>query len=137
MPAWRRFSYYPRKVESKRTDGRSQVTVIAARPARELIYSDKVDDTFPLVRALRMLEDGLWSNLKYQTQYWPEFAEFPYFPAAVEFQDSVGAAGKTAPARSFETSISSQKHRGLKPQAKTRGYGARSCGAASWTAEFS
>ena len=40
----------------------------------------------PLARSLRIEYDGLWSDLKYETQHGPEFAQFPYFPAALEFQ---------------------------------------------------
>jgi len=29
---------------------------------------------------------GIWSDLKRETQYGPEFSEFPYYPAAMEFQ---------------------------------------------------
>jgi len=41
----------------------------------------------PLARRLRLDCSGIWSDLKYQTQYGPEFGEFPYYPAALEFQD--------------------------------------------------
>ena len=46
----------------------------------------------PLARQLRLGDPGNWSGLKYQTQNGPEFGEFPYFPAALEFQDSAQQA---------------------------------------------
>ena len=42
----------------------------------------------PLARSLRLDKPGLWSDLKYQSQNGPEFAEFPYYPAAIEFQEA-------------------------------------------------
>jgi hypothetical protein len=41
----------------------------------------------PLARSLRAECAESWSDLKYQTQFGPEFVHFPYYPAAVEFQD--------------------------------------------------
>jgi hypothetical protein len=32
-----------------------------------------------------MLAPEWWKELKYQTQYGPEYTDFPYFPAALEF----------------------------------------------------
>jgi hypothetical protein len=46
----------------------------------------------PLARQLRLGDPGNWSDLKYQTQNGPEFSEFPYYPAALEFQDSAQRA---------------------------------------------
>ena len=40
----------------------------------------------PLARQLRLDYPEDWSSLKYETQYGPEFGEFPYYPAALEFQ---------------------------------------------------
>ena len=39
----------------------------------------------PLLRHVRMLAQEWWKELKYQTQYGPEYTDFPYFPAALEF----------------------------------------------------
>jgi hypothetical protein len=39
-----------------------------------------------LARALRLNCSEAWSDLRHQTQHGPECAEFPYYPAAVEFQ---------------------------------------------------
>src|ERR1022692_4122436 len=41
----------------------------------------------PLARRLRMKHSERWSDLKYETQCGPEFVEFPYFQAAIEFQE--------------------------------------------------
>lgn len=41
----------------------------------------------PLVRQLRLDYPDEWSSLKYETQNGPEFGEFPYYPAALEFQE--------------------------------------------------
>ena len=46
----------------------------------------------PLARELRIDNEGLWSDLKYETQQGPEFVEFPYFPSAIEFQAPAQAA---------------------------------------------
>lgn len=46
----------------------------------------------PLAHSLRLDYPGSWSDLKYQTQYGPEFAEFPYYPAATEFQKAAQQA---------------------------------------------
>ena len=40
----------------------------------------------PLLRQVRILSPEWWSELKYQTQYGPEFTDFPYYPAALEFK---------------------------------------------------
>lgn len=40
----------------------------------------------PLARQLRLDCPEWWWSLKYETQNGPEFSEFPYYPAAVEFQ---------------------------------------------------
>ena len=40
----------------------------------------------PLARQLRLDYPEGWWSLKYETQNGPEFCEFPYYPAAVEFQ---------------------------------------------------
>ena len=45
-----------------------------------------------LATTLRLDDPELWSDLKYQTQYGPEFAEFPYYPAAIEFQETAQQA---------------------------------------------
>ena len=57
----------------------------------------------PLARTLRLDCPGAWSDLKYETQHGPESAEFPYYPAAVEFQraahdaiDGLNGLGKRA-----------------------------------------
>lgn len=39
----------------------------------------------PLASNLRREYSEVWWELKCQTQYGPEFPEFPYFPAALEF----------------------------------------------------
>jgi hypothetical protein len=41
----------------------------------------------PLVQQLRLDDPAMWTDLKYQTQFGPEFADFPYYPAALEFQE--------------------------------------------------
>jgi len=47
---------------------------------------------YPLARNLRLEHEGTWSDLKYETQHGPQFVEFPYYPAALEFQrDAQGA----------------------------------------------
>jgi hypothetical protein len=46
----------------------------------------------PLASSLRSDFPGMWSDLKYETQYGPEFGEFPYYPAAIEFQDAAQQA---------------------------------------------
>jgi hypothetical protein len=48
----------------------------------------------PIVRRLWTDDPSTWSDLKYQTQYGPEFPNFPYYPAAVEFQDEAQRAIK-------------------------------------------
>ena len=40
----------------------------------------------PLARKLRVENANLWSALKYETQFGPNFGQFPYHPSAVEFQ---------------------------------------------------
>ena len=40
----------------------------------------------PLAVRLRSDDPECWSGLKYETQNGPEFDEFPYYPAALEFQ---------------------------------------------------
>jgi hypothetical protein len=40
----------------------------------------------PLAIGLRKKYEGLWWDLKYETQWGPEFTEFPYFPSAMEFE---------------------------------------------------
>ena len=40
----------------------------------------------PLARQLRLDDPEGWSSLKYETQHGPEIADFPYYPAAIEFQ---------------------------------------------------
>ena len=47
---------------------------------------------FPLASSLRSEFPGMWADLKYETQYGPESCEFPYYPAAIEFQDSAQQA---------------------------------------------
>lgn len=42
----------------------------------------------PLLRRVRILSPEWWVELKYQTQYGPEFVDFPYYPAAMEFKVS-------------------------------------------------
>jgi len=37
----------------------------------------------PLARSIRTAYPGVWSDLKDQTQFGPEFSEFPYYPAAL------------------------------------------------------
>lgn len=41
-----------------------------------------------LARSLRLSNPMTWSELKQQTQIGPEFAEFPYFPAALELENA-------------------------------------------------
>ena len=41
----------------------------------------------PLARRLRVANPGVWSTLKHQSQFGPEDWEFPYYPAALDFQD--------------------------------------------------
>src|SRR5579872_4931434 len=42
----------------------------------------------PCAQRLRWSFPGLWSDLKYQTQFGPEFGEYPYFPAAMNLQEA-------------------------------------------------
>jgi hypothetical protein len=46
----------------------------------------------PLARALRVGCPGTWSDLTHETQYGPEFLEFPYYPAAIEFESEARRA---------------------------------------------
>jgi hypothetical protein len=41
----------------------------------------------PLARRLREANPRAWSSLKHETQFGPEFSEFPYYPAALELQE--------------------------------------------------
>src|SRR5438552_1570160 len=40
----------------------------------------------PLIPRLRNSHPAAWSTLKEQTQFGPEFFDFPYYPAALEFE---------------------------------------------------
>ena len=41
----------------------------------------------PLAQKLRMAHPGVWSTVKHQSQFGPEDSDFPYYPAALDFQD--------------------------------------------------
>ena len=45
-----------------------------------------------LLHEIRSLYPEVWHELKYQTQYGPEFSDFPYFPAALELESSAQTA---------------------------------------------
>jgi hypothetical protein len=46
----------------------------------------------PLARALRLGRPRTWSDLKYETQFGPEFVDFPYYPAAIEYESDAKQA---------------------------------------------
>src|SRR5438067_2306109 len=50
-----------------------------------------------LATLVRQGDVNAWHSLKYQTQFGPEFAEFPYYPAALELskaaEDAIAACG--------------------------------------------
>lgn len=64
----------------------------------------------PLIPSLRIADPNGWWSLKYQTQFGPEFGDFPYYPAALEFerpaQQAIGALDakeKTALVKSWQS----------------------------------
>ena len=54
----------------------------------------------PLLKQVRMAAPSWWDDLKYQTQYGPEFVEFPYFPAALQLRAlAIDAVGRLNPSK--------------------------------------
>ena len=43
----------------------------------------------PLLKRIRKSNLEVWNDLKYQTQFGPDFSEFPYYPAALELEPFV------------------------------------------------
>lgn len=67
-------------VGRRRRDGNELLGHSAVTKAEKRILS-------PLIQRLRLDAQELWSSLKYETHYGPEFVSFPYFHAAIEFRD--------------------------------------------------
>lgn len=53
---------------------------------------DEIKILGPLLRKVRRRNPYVWNDLKYQTQFGPEFGEFPYFPCALDLELSARSA---------------------------------------------